>query len=156
LDIDDKFYNWQDWMFEPGYRDDDPLSAEDAIRAMLDGEILVDLEGREFSWNKDKGCFVACSACSTSPKGIEVIPWTISLYRRVPNHKRPMTRFEVLDWVSSEASHGWLVKVDESVSWRPPQFYDYELDTYRYQRARLLPDGSGVDEDTIQGFEVEE
>jgi hypothetical protein len=26
----------------------------------------------------------------------------------------------------------------------------------KYQRARLLPDLSGVDESTIQGFEVEE
>jgi hypothetical protein len=31
---------WEDWMFDPDYKPDEPLSAEDAIRAMLDGEVL--------------------------------------------------------------------------------------------------------------------
>jgi hypothetical protein len=155
LDIDNKFYNWQDWMFDPDYGADDPLSVGDAILAMIDGEILMDTEGREYSWSKDIGWFVTHSDCSNSPGGIDIVPRiTRSLYRHLSNRKRPMTRFEVLNWVSSEVSHGWLVKMDESVSWHPPQFYGYERDIYRYQRARLLPDCSGVDEDTIQGFEV--
>jgi hypothetical protein len=35
-------------------------------------------------------------------------------------------------------------------------FGSYDLDADRYQRARLLPDGSGVDESSVQGLEVEE
>jgi hypothetical protein len=157
LDIGNRCYVWQDWMFDPDYKADDPLPAEDAIRAMMDGEILMDSEGREFFWNKDKGCFVACSACYTSPGGIEVIPWAISLYRRLPKRKRPMTRFEVLNWVISEASHGWVVRKSDKEEWYAPYFHVYPKEGIpALQRARLLPDCSGVDEDTIQGFEVEE
>jgi hypothetical protein len=35
---------------------------------------------------------------------------TKSLYRHPPKRKRPMTRFEVLNWADSEASHGWVVR----------------------------------------------
>jgi hypothetical protein len=44
----------------------------------------------------------------------------------------------------------------EGDTWKPPQFFSYNMDLDEHQRARLLPDLSGVDEDTIQGFEVEE
>jgi hypothetical protein len=66
-----------------------------------------------------------------------------------------MTRWEVLNWIISEASRGWVVR-DSSYAWVPPQFHSYTVAISDYQRARLLPDLSGVDEDTIQGFEVEE
>jgi hypothetical protein len=102
-----------------------PLSARDAIRAMLDGEILRD---------EDDGL------------------------RRHVKHKRFMTRWEVLDWANSEASRGWVVCIESKSDdfWEPPQCLGYNLDIKSYRRARLLPDLSGVDESTIQGFEVEE
>jgi hypothetical protein len=83
----------------------------------------------------------------------------VPLYRRsFEKRARDMTRWEVLDWANSEASRGWFVKIRGSERWRVPQFYDYdyEFDASKYQRAQLLPDKSGVDESTIQGFEVEE
>jgi hypothetical protein len=77
------------------------------------------------------------------------------LRRLSEKRKRPMTRFEMLAWASSTKSLGWAVR-HADVLWRPPQYYGYDMDADRYQRARLLPDLSGVDESTIQGFEVEE
>jgi hypothetical protein len=67
-----------------------------------------------------------------------------------------MTRFEILGWANSKKSRGWVVSQDGGDIWNAPQFFSYDLESDRYQRARLLPDFSGVDEDTIQGFEVEE
>ena len=44
LDIDGGRFYWEEWMFDPDYTqdhpnypEDGPLSAEDAVRAMLDG-----------------------------------------------------------------------------------------------------------------------
>jgi hypothetical protein len=36
-----------------------------------------------------------------------------------------------------------------------PQYFSYNDEGAVYQRAKLLPDHSGVDESTIQGFETE-
>jgi hypothetical protein len=152
LDIDNRFYNWQDWMFDPGYRDDEPLPAEDAIRAMMDGKTLYNEHGTRywftnghFSWEAEDGC------------GGEQVKKFDGLYCRLPKRKRPMTRFEVLNWVSSEASHGWVVRKSDKEEWYAPSFHVYPKEGIpALQRARILPDGSGIDESTIQGFEVEE
>jgi hypothetical protein len=69
---------------------------------------------------------------------------------------RTMTCWEALAWASSEASHGWVVTPEGDETWFPPQFYSYIGNIDKYQRARLLPDGSGIDESSICGFEVEE
>jgi hypothetical protein len=121
-------------MFDPDYTGDDPLSPEDAIRAMLDGETLYDKEGDKYYW-KGKGH---------------------ALYRRPPKRKRLMARWEVLAWACSEESRGWVVRAKGSKWWCPPQFFSYDMDAKRYERARILPDMSGIDRSTIQGFEVEE
>jgi hypothetical protein len=141
LNIDDGCYWWQDWVFDPDYSDDGPLDAEYAIRAMLDGETLYDKEGNPRKFTDAE------------------IESFMSLSRSPPKRKRPMTRWEVLDWTNSEASRGWVVShiaADMVLGWRPPQFFSYENDIVQYWRARLRPDLSGVDEDTIQGFEAEE
>jgi hypothetical protein len=80
-----------------------------------------------------------------------------NFYRRNP--KRFMTRWEVLAWVVSEESRGWVVRPSTQHAWAPPQSWYYVEDdgvllSY-YQRARLLPDLSGIDEATLCGFEVE-
>jgi hypothetical protein len=46
--------------------------------------------------------------------------------------------------------------MDGDRDWGQPQSRGYNYDLKNYVRARLLPDLSGVDESTIQGFEVEE
>jgi hypothetical protein len=156
LDIDGGEHSWADWMFDPYFRADEPLSAEDAIRAMLDGETLTDDEGAEHFWDADwdrRGAFVYRKINETS---VSVAIFYTGLYRRPAKRKRLMTRFEVLNWANSEASHGWVVRPEGNDTWHVPQFFSYSLGECRFQRARLLPDLSGVDEDTIQGFEVEE
>jgi ABC-type transport system substrate-binding protein len=98
IDIENN-HIWPDWTFDPDYNSsDDTLSAQEAIKAMLDGETLYDEEGRDYYWRA---------------------------------------------WVPPGA-------------WVPPQNLGYTEDIKFYQRARLLPDLSGVDESTIQRFEVEE
>jgi hypothetical protein len=142
IDVDNQGFNWQDWMFDPDYLGDGPLEAEDAVRAMLDGETLYDKEGKPRRFTDDE------------------INTFYSLYRRPAKHTRPMTRWEVFDWANSEASRGWVVRIiydsGSKNEWHLPQYIGYGSYIKSYQRARLLPDLSGVDEDTIQGFEVEE
>jgi hypothetical protein len=161
LDIDNERYWWMDWMFDPDYKADGLLSAKDAIIAMVrEGEHLFDKDGREFYWD-DGGKIFWHTLDAVNDAGKE---YTVrgsnfplpDLYRRPSRRKRTMNRWEVLDWAGSDASRGWLVRASENMPWILPAYYGYNEDFSTYQRARLLPDLSGVDEDTIQGFEVEE
>jgi hypothetical protein len=147
--------SWEDWMFDPDYRpEDEPLSAEEAVRAMLDGETLYNRKDQPCRWVKKDYCFseVFEDGCSRS-----VICAFTNLYRRPAKRIRPWTRWEVLAWASGEESRGWVVrhKTDYPV-WVVPQYPVYDDDFRGFQRARLLPDHSGIDESTIQGFETEE
>jgi hypothetical protein len=161
LDIDDGRYSWEDWMFDPDFRAGEPLSAEDAIRAMLDEETLYSKTGVSYSYSVKNHWFYVNDQMIDRINDTGIFS---GLYRHSPKRKRPMTRFEVLAWVCGEASHGWVVRDSQNGDWLPPQMFgywqdvvSYSSDTDRYyQRARLLPDLSGVDESTIQGFEVEE
>jgi hypothetical protein len=153
LDIDGKTYNWQDWMFDPDYRPDDPLSPEDAIRAMLDGETLYDTHGNASWWNKSDTCFYIHYAGSVHSKPTADFH---RLYYRPAKRTRDMNRWEILAWANSEASRRWVVMHKSEVEWKIPQYFGYSDNVDNYQRARLLPDLSGIDESTIQGFEVEE
>jgi hypothetical protein len=132
---------------------DEPLSAEDAIRAMLDGEALYTKTGVSYSYSVEKHWFCVNDQMIDRINDTGIFS---GLCRRPA--KRPMTRFEVLNWANSEASRGWVVRAIDSgyEVWRLPQNLDYNMNIEKYQRARLLPDCSGADEDTIQGFEVEE
>jgi hypothetical protein len=151
LDIDGGAWIWQDWMFDPDFKAGGPLSAEDAIWAMLDGETLYSEDGStKFYWDgghfrvEDDGGLDFTGTFNDS-----------TFYRCPAKHKRTMTRWEVLDWANSDASRGWVARVGGEDTWHTPQFFGYNMDVDKYERARLLPDLSGVDEDTIQGFEVE-
>jgi hypothetical protein len=82
--------------------------------------------------------------------------------------KRPMTRFEILQWVQSAESNGWLVNIrlegdtELKDDWQLPSRYKYDNyedtqdDIYEYVRDPILKDGSGVDKTKIIGFFVEE
>jgi hypothetical protein len=153
LDIDGGNWYWQDWMFDPGFKADGLLSAEDAIMALLKGEKLYTQTGVVYSYSLEHKWFFK------NRHRLDLINDTrefSDLYRHPVKRKRLMTRWEVLDWAGSEASRGWVVRRDDKCKWVPPQCLDYNGDLAEYQRARLLPDRSGVDESTIQGFEVEE
>jgi hypothetical protein len=133
----------------------EPLDAEDAVRAMLDGEVLHDDGGWEHSWDKKHKRFVY-----KSKDAVIIHDHFTCLHRHPVKRLRYMTRWEVLAWANSEASRGWAVLYvydnGNRSKWSPPQFFDYAAGIEQYRRARLLPDLSGVDESTIQGFEVEE
>jgi hypothetical protein len=65
-----------------------------------------------------------------------------------------MTPEEAQAWAESDESLGWMVKLGIR-EWTFPRFHGYGDDISHYRRSRMLPDMSGVDESTIQGFEVE-
>jgi hypothetical protein len=130
IDLDDGEWAWASWMFEEGPRF---LSKKEVLEALLAGEILIRENGMGFRLLDIK------------------IP---ALFRGPVKKKRLMTRWEALGWASSEESRGWVIA--DSGRWAPPQSCSYSRPTEVYSRARLLPDLSGIDEATVQGFEVEE
>jgi hypothetical protein len=153
LDIDKGIWYWSDWMFDPDYSPSgEPLSPEDAIRAMLDGETLYDDEGCSCIWNKtDKDFQFWYEDGLTYKKCTEYS----GLYRRPEKRKRHWTNWECLIWAESSNSKGWVVRVNKYCDWHLPQAPSYGGDISRYQRAQLLHDSSGINESTICGFEVE-
>jgi hypothetical protein len=160
LDIDETAHFWSEHAFDPSYTPDELLSAEDAIRAMLDGETLYNEKGHEYRWVKDHAHFIKSTDHEFSEGAVYYFD---DLHRHSAKRERPMTRWEILAWVNSEASRGWFARIKKTNgswgNWKYPMTFDYtctgETD-FNYQRARLLPDLSGIDESTIQGFEVEE
>jgi hypothetical protein len=151
LDIDGGTWYWEDWMFDPAYKADGPLAPEDAIRAMLDGETLYDSERNGYFWF-NTGAFKKVYDGGAELLGEFRIP---NLYRRVPKRKRDMTREEVRAWAKSPESYGWMVRINLG-QWDFPSGYNYDSEISRYERAKINATLSGVDESTIQGFEVEE
>jgi hypothetical protein len=91
IDLDMGTYCWEAWMFDPDYRpEDEPLSAEDAIHAMLDkGETLYDEDGCTYTFNKEMGCFESTGLGGRS-YGNDV--FKDFLYHRPAKRNRPMTR----------------------------------------------------------------
>lgn len=141
------------------------LSREDAIRAMMDGEILTGnteflAKGLETKW--DGNHFLYRSDLSYGEKTVWFLMTGFDHLMHKPEPKtpqtRPMTRFECLAWANSTDSLGWFVCCDDiysPIDWSVPQYFNFILGIGNYSRARLLPDKSGIDESTIQGFEVE-
>jgi hypothetical protein len=66
LEVDGHRYSWEDWMLDP-VDEGRELSAEDAIRAMLDGEELYDERGNVY-WYDRKGCCFYCLEGGTPKK----------------------------------------------------------------------------------------
>jgi hypothetical protein len=129
--------------------DDKPLSIREAALAMLNGEILVNREGIEQSFDDSRGFMCGGINGSTTR-------WLDNLYRRPAKRKRIMTKNEAFVWAESEASLGWMVCNIADNKWTFPRFFSYRMCCIEnYQRARLLPDLSGIDESTVQGFEIE-
>jgi hypothetical protein len=155
IDLDNGRHLWYENEFDPAFRPDGPLSPEDAIRAMLDGETLLDDDGGTYWWEKGSRSFNALNLGATAILCVTDIRVLPVLRRRPEKRKRTMSREEMMAWSISEESHGWMVR-EEWGHWLFPKCFSFVFGTGKYQRARLLPDLSNVDPDTIQGFEVEE
>jgi hypothetical protein len=157
FDIDNGTWWWNDWMVEPDYDPCAPLTAEDAVRAMLDGETLYDKNGNKYYWGKILIAGQEGTAFIQMYKGLKFRynGFFDSLYRSHPKRKRDMTKDEAMAWASGSESLGWIVRCSFE-DWDFPRTFGYHEEIKFYQRARLLPDLSGIDESTIQGFEVEE
>ena len=143
---------------------DAELTPEEAVRAMLDGEVLTRHEnsvwkkGLEAKW--DGADFVA--RCNDN-RDWSFMSSFDNLIRKKQKTK-PMDSWECLAWVNSPDSHGWLVSIkhitdDDWGDWDLPQRFKYdgrehypEACSVSYRRARMLPDKSGIDKSTIQGF----
>jgi hypothetical protein len=155
LELNDFEWKWQDWMFDPDYgRFKELLSIEDAIIAMVkDKETLYNKKGDlKYLWTGRSLISIDVATCTkTSFFG------TLGdeFYRCPEKPKRAWTRWEVLDWINSEESRGWVVRKKGAKQWYSPQFFCYDDGADGYERARILPDKSGIDESTVQGLESE-
>jgi hypothetical protein len=158
LNVDDGACGWDDSMFDPYFNPpDEPLSVEDAAKAMLDGATLYKEDGGEIWYDKTSKSFLV-----TTTPGLVVYTFKVpafTAYRHPKRCKREMTNEEKRDWALSKACWGWMVRCRNTFNawseWDFPSRFVYEGLSYEHQRARLLPDFSGIDESTIQGFEVE-
>jgi hypothetical protein len=143
-----------------------PLSPKEAIFAMLEGEILTGCEGLWAKGLKAKWDGISFVArCDDIPVWSNIK--TFDNLIRAKSKNRPMDTFECLAWVNSLDSFGWMVSAkyvgdEDWGDWDIPQRFKYDSkEGYRdhgvvsYRRARVLPDKSGIDESTIQGFLVE-
>jgi hypothetical protein len=153
LDIDDENWVWEDRMFDPDYSPDEPLPAEDAIRAMLDGETLYDEDGSKYWFSGADACFSTDSESKETPGDIDYFN---GLCRRPAKRERLMTQDEARTWAESEDSLGWMVRYSNIGSWTFPRGCKFGADIGNYNRARPLHDLSGIDESTVEGFEAEE
>jgi hypothetical protein len=153
LDVDAGTHWWEDWMFDPGYRPDEPQTPEDAIRAMLDGETLYSQTGVSYFYSSENRWFYENGQKMDRINDVIIFA---SLYHRPEKRKRLMTAEEIKAWAFSEESRGWMVRCIEEADWRFPMSFGYSFFPADYQRARMLPDLSGVDPATAQRFEVEE
>jgi hypothetical protein len=116
LDIDGGDWRWEEEMFDPDYRpEDEPLSAEDAIHAMMDdGETLYDGEGNPHSFYKERSRF---ELTDLGDRHNGVVAVFGDLYRHPPKRARRWTRWEILAWAGSEESRGWVVRHDGDTAW---------------------------------------
>jgi hypothetical protein len=132
------------------------LSPREAIVEMLNGKTLITENGDRVTWNKEECAFIFINYTKNylcNFRNLSVEP---------KKNTRPMDTFECLAWVNSTESLGWLVsnkgENDEKWSdWDIPQRFKY-TGYVAYRRAKILPDKSGIDESTVQGFmkEVED
>jgi hypothetical protein len=128
------------------------LDPKEAIRLMLDGEELVDDYGGFYAWNESGKKFICVDKIGSR---IGIADRFENLRRKPQKKRRPMTRWECLAWATSDEARGWVVGTG-SCSWRPPQCWSYPDGTIlEFRRAKLKPDGTGIDESTITDFSVE-
>jgi hypothetical protein len=124
----------------------DVLTPEEAIRAMLDGEVLIC--GEHDNWFDGSYFGYGDHATKNAYGRLSIF---YGLCRKPVKKTRLMTREEALAWSVSGESLGYVVKCNHD-DWTPPQCWRCFGDVANWRRARIAPDGTISDE---QGFEVE-
>ena len=130
------------------------LTPKEAIIAMLNGKILRTAGGDSIEWSEERSGFIFNKINYYHLGSFN------NLFRKPAKKTRPMTPFECLAWVNSNESVGYMVSnkindYEDWCDWDIPQRFMYS-DRVAYRRAKVLPDKSGIDESTIQGFVIEE
>jgi hypothetical protein len=139
VSVDDGRWAWDDSMLDHYYRCEDPLDAEDAFAALMEGHTLYKKDGGVYRFTE------------------EIKERFQNLYAYCLKRKRLMTQEEAQRWAADEASNGWMVSsAPPYVRWDFPLYFNYIGDIQTYRRAKLLPNSSGIDKETIQNLEVEE
>jgi hypothetical protein len=157
---------WEDLMFEPVHSPAVPLNPIEAVERMVKGEPSYTEDGGRVLWDGNVNNFLGLQAGDINNDSLSIFNGSFEhLYENLPHlevlKKRDMTRWEVLAWATSEISHGWVVVNDskapaDSDYWVSPQYFNYYGSITNYKRAMLKPDCTGVDESSIQTFEVVE
>ena len=136
------------------------LDPKEAIKLMLEGEILTDgndgysvrFSAGTFEFKNDNNDWMPFTNFDSYDK----------FYRKPQKQERLMTKYECLLWAQSDAAKGWVVteniypfgRID--YKWRLPAYFTFSAEqTEKLKRAKLKPDGSGIDENTITDFTVE-
>jgi hypothetical protein len=159
LDLGKSSRFWEEWMFDPDYVHDDnkkPLLVDEAITAMVrDNKTLHDGHGLACQWREDH--FIAVDARGKTYMLTEFD----ELYDDAGGQKRLWTMAEFIRWVRSPESAEYVVRWisrNGYTDWTFPQNISFnsckKLDNHEY--AKILPDGSGADMETIRRFEKEE
>ena len=131
------------------------LDLKEAVRLMLDGEVLMDKYGNDNYWKESDGTFAWKNPNVDRDRDDRILSEFHSLCRKPQKQKRLMTRWEILAWATSDDAKGWVVGIKTSDTWDCPQNWCYSGNISDYSRARLLPDDTGIDESTITDFSVE-
>jgi hypothetical protein len=143
-----------------GIEEKEELEPEEAILAMLRGYELTVHKRSKYAdgtvkWDGERFCLY------NGKKFVLAIQCFDGLFMK---KQHPMGRLEILAWVNSPESQGWLVSRKyvgdgDWEDWDLPQRFKYDgQEEYSdpcvisYRRARLLSDKSDIDQSTIQGF----
>jgi hypothetical protein len=173
ISLNGEYYNlngipclWDNLMFEPGHSPAVPLNPIEAVKRMVKGATFYTEYGDRVFWGDNRNIFLCIQEGDIyNPSGSIFNGSFEHLYENDPLHKalkkRDMTRWEALAWATSEISHGWVVMnypkaPADSDDWALPQSFNYFGSITNYRRAMLKPDCTGVDESSIQTFEVVE
>ena len=128
------------------------LDAVEAVNRLTSGEHLRTQLNSDCFWDKDTSCFLL-----EFSEGKVRLMKHFNLLRPYPK-KRLMTQEECRRWACSKEAKGWMVRYcdKESEHWNFPREVIYVSLIAPYQRAKILSDLSGIDPDSIIGFETED
>jgi hypothetical protein len=153
----------EQWKKQEGTNGERELSPHEAVVAMLNGEVLDRGYNVEEKWDGKQFVYRIIGEKEWTPKPMDGKFVGLRHCRKTC----PMDTFECLAWASSPECQGWMVSIQYAGGsgvwrdWDIPQRFKYDgkeeysdsdIVVISHRRAKVLPDKSGIDESTIQGF----